>query len=183
MKKIIILFCISVLIISSSSSCKKLIAAVFGGTNVDVPAFQLTIPAIPVVLSNEISIGSYSFYFNLDSTVRANTAGAFGANSVNSIKLKKVIFSLTNTDSLNNLANFVSARVTLQSNINSTPVQLFKIDFPDSTASTYTYNPTTSPELVSYLKGTTITYNTYGQMRRITTKPLNLVVTVTVMAD
>ena len=183
MKKIIILFCISVLFVVNFSSCKKLIASVFGGTDVAVPAFQLTIPAIPIVPPGEISIGSYSFYFNLDSTVRANTAGAFGANSVNSIKVKQVIFSLTNADSSNNLANFVSARVTLQSNTNNTPVQVFDIDFPDSSSSGYTYIPTSSPELVSYLKGTTITYNIYGQMRRITTIPLELVVTVTVRAD
>ena len=183
MKKIINLFCLSVLFAITFSSCKKLIASVFGGTDVVVPAFQLTIPAIPIVPPGEISLGSYSFNFNLDSTVRANTAGAFGANSVNSIKLKQIIFSLTNADSSNNLANFVSARVTLQSNTNNTPIQIFDIDFPDSSASGYTFTPTNSPELVSYLKGNMITYNIYGQMRRITTKPLNLVVTVTVTAD
>ena len=156
MKKIVILFIVTFIFFAALPSCKKLIKAVFGGTDVNVPAFQVSIPAIPIVLSNEISVGSYSFYFNLDSSVRANSAGVFGASDVNSIKVKQVNISITNADQQNNLANFESARVTLQSNTNNNPAELLAIAFPDSTASTYIYIPTNSPELLSYLKGSTV---------------------------
>jgi len=183
MKKIVGLLFISIIFITGFSSCKKLIKAAFGGTDVNVPAFQVSIPAIPIVLSNEISVGSYSFYFNLDSTVRANTAGVFGANDVNSIKVKQVNISITNADQLNNLANFDSARVTLQSNTNNNPAELLAIAFPDSTASTYNYFPTNSPELLPYLKGSNLSYTIYGKMRRITSKSLTMVLAVTLRAN
>ncbi len=182
MKKIVILFIVTLIFFAALPSCKKLIKAVFGGTDVNVPAFQVNIPTVIAVTSYEIPIGSFSINFNLDSTVKANTAGVFGANDVNSVKVKQVNINITNADSLNNLANFESARVTLQSNSNNNPVELFNITFPDAYASTYSYTPTNSPELLPYLKGTSITYNIYGKMRRITNKPLTMVVSVILRA-
>ena len=183
MKRLIVLLFTGVIFFAGSSSCKKLIKAVFGGTDVTVPDFQVTIPTIYAVTPYEIPIGSYSFYFNLDSNVRASTAGVFGAKDVNSIKVKQIRINFANADSLNNIANFDSARITVQSTSNNNPLELLGVSFPDSYASTYTYTPTNSPELVSYAKGSTITYNVFGIMRRVTTKPLTMVVSVTLRAD
>lgn len=183
MKKTLIALFTTLLLLTGFSSCKKLIAAVFGGTDVNVPEVQVTIPAVIAVSSNEISLGTFSFYFNLDSAVRANTAGVFGANAVNSVKVKRVSITITNPDQLNNLANFQSARVTLQSNTNNTPTELFSATFADTYASTYSYTSTNSPELLSYIKGSNISYTIYGKMRRTTNKPLTMVVAVTLRAD
>lgn len=164
-------------------SCKKIVSAIFKGTDINVPSVQITIPVILAVTSNEISLGSFSQQINVDSLVRANTGGVFGINVVSSIKLKEASLSITNADALNNLSNFESVRVTLQSNVNNSPVEIISIIFPDSFASSYSYVPASSTELLPYLKGTTITYNIFGKVRRITSKPLNLVVQVTLRAN
>ena len=183
MKKLFISLFIACVLLFQISSCKKIIAAVFGGTDVNVPQVQVTVPTVIAVTSNEISLGSFSFYFNLDSVVKANTAGVFGANAVNSIKIKQISINITNADQLNNLANFKNARITLQSNTNNNPAEIFSSTFADTYASTYTYTPTNSPELISYLKGTNISYNVYGTIRRITNKPLTMVIAITLKAD
>lgn len=171
-----------IIVFAGLMSCKKILA-VFLGTDVTVPDFTVNVPPAAFVTTMEIPIGSYSFHFNLDSSVRANTAGVFGANAVNSIKLKQITIKITNADSLNNIANFESARVTLQSNTNNNPVELIAVSFADSYASGYTYTPTSNPELLSYAKGSTITYNIFGKMRRGTTKSLTMVLSVTLKAN
>jgi hypothetical protein len=183
MKKVFITILASLILVIAFSSCKKIIAKVYGGTDISVPQVQLTIPTVFAVTANEISLGTYSYSFNLDSAVRANTSGVFGANAVNSIKIKQVIINITNPDQLNNLSNFQTARVTLQSNTNNTPTELFTINFADSYAASYTYTTTSSPELLSYLKGSVISYTVYGKVRRITTKPLAMTLDVVLRAD
>lgn len=182
MKRLILISFLAGTIFTNLSSCKKALAAVFGGTDVAVPQFQITIPQIYLVPPGEISMGSYSFYLNMDSAVRANTGGVFGADAVNSIKIKQVTLKIVNPDAYDNLSNFDSARVTLQSSSNNNPVQLFDIGFPNTYADTYDYIPTNSPELLSYVKGSTITYNVYGKVRNPTNKPLGLTVDVTLRA-
>lgn len=183
MKKLQFGFLISGLILITFSSCRKIIAKVYGGTDVVVPEFQFILPQIYVVPQGEVALGSYSFYFNLDSTVKANTGGVFGANSVNSIKIKQITIKVTNPDAYDHLGNFDSARVTLQSSSNNTPIELFHVGFPNSYLETYNYTTTNSPELLSYIKGNTITYNVFGKMRTPTNKPLGLAVDVTLRAD
>lgn len=182
MRKIFVGIFAALIIFTACSSCKK-IAKAFGGSDIAAPQYQVTIPIVPFVLPTEISLGSYSFSFNLDSVVRANTSGAFGAKDVNSIKIKQVSINILNADQLNNLANFSSARVTLYSNANNTPVELFAINFADTYAASYNYTTTNSPELLSYLKGSVLTYTLYGKMRRVTTKPLSMTLDVILRAN
>lgn len=183
MKKILITIFAAFILLVEFSSCKKLVAAIFQGLDVNVPEVQVTIPTVIAVTSNEIPLGNFSFHFNLDSIVKANTAGVFGVNAVSSIKVKQISINITNADQLNNLSNFESARVTLQSNTNNIPTELFSMTFPDTYASSITTTPTNSPELLAYLSGSDITYNIYGKMRRITSKPLNMVVSVTLRVN
>jgi len=167
-------------ILFTGLSCKKAAELIFQGLDTKIPDVQITIPIIPLVPQNEISIGSYSVNFNLDSTVRANTGGVFGANAVKFIKITQISITITNPDPLNNLANFESARITLQSNTNNTPTDFLSQTFPDVYAATFSSTPANSTELLAYLKGSVITYNIYGKIRRITTKPLNLVISATI---
>lgn len=175
-KPIIILF--SALLLVGAISCKKVINAIFQGFDVTVPDIQVTIPAVIAVAPSEIALGTFSIPFNLDSIVKSRTAGVFGANAVSSIKVKQMSITITNADQMNNLANFESARVTIHSNTNSSPTEIFSATFPDVFASTYTSTPVNSQELLSYLKGSEIIYKMYGKNRRITTKPLNIVISV-----
>ncbi len=183
MKRLALTLLIAAFAFINLSSCKKIIAAVYGGSDVPVPELQLMLPQIYFVQPNEIPLGNYSFYFNLDSTVKASTGGVFGANSVNSIKIKQITIKVINPDAYDNLANIDSARVTLESDTNTTPVELFHIGFPDSYADTFTYTTTSSPELLPYLKGNLIVYNVFGKMRNPTNKPLGLSVDIILRAD
>ena len=183
MRKLLILLTSIFLLAAATSSCKKIVSAIFKGTDINVPAIQITIPVILAVTSNEISLGSFSQQINVDSIIKANTAGVFGINAVSSIKLKQASFSISNADALNNLSNFESARVMLQSNTNSSPVEIISINFPDTFSASNSYVPASSPELLPYLKGSNLTYNVFGKVRRITSKPINLLVQVTLRAN
>jgi hypothetical protein len=183
MKKTFIPFLLAIVIFASFSSCKKIVSTLFQGMDVNAPQVQVTIPTIIAVTPNEFSLGSYTMHFDLDSIIKANTAGVFGVNSVSSIKVKQISISISNADQLNNLANFESTRITLQSTSDSNPAELFSINFPDSYASSFTSTTINSPDLLPYLKGSDITYNLFGKMRRITTKPLNITVAVTLRVN
>lgn len=183
MKRLALTLLIALFAFINLSSCKKVLASVYGGSDVSVPELQLILPQIYFVQPNEISLGNYSFYFNLDSTVKASTGGVFGANSVNSIKIKQITIKVINPDAYDNLANIDSARVLLESNANTTPVELFHIGFPNTYADTYTYTTTNSPELLPYIKGNLIVYNVFGKMRSPTNKPLGLAVDIVLRAD
>ncbi len=183
MKKKYISFIVIILFVIGFSSCSKIVGAIFGGTDVDVPALNITIPAVIALTPDEMTLGTYTQSINLDSLVRSKTGGTFGANVVSSVKVKKVTITLTNADQFNNISNFKSARVTLQSNSNNTPVQLFSVLFDDTYASTYTFTADDGPELLSYLNGSTISYTLYGAIRSITNKPLDMLVNVTLRAN
>jgi hypothetical protein len=165
------------------TSCKKIISSVFHGLDVDVPEVQVTLPSVIAVTSNEVSLGSFSYRLNLDSIIRANTAGVFGINAVSSIKVKQIRINLTNPDQLNNLSNFESLRLTIQSDVNNSAANLITVNFPDAYASSITVNPVNSPDILPYLKGSEITNNVYGKMRRVTNKPLNMTIAITLRVN
>ena len=181
MKKVLISVSLLIFIIAGMS-CNKIKDAIFPSIDVNLPAFQFRVPAIPIVLSSEASLGSFTMNFNLDSIIRANTAGAFGAGAVSTIKVKKMVITVSNGDAANNLANFESARFTFSSNTKTTPAELVSINFPDTFATTYMAEPASSPELKEYLAGTQLTYSLFGKARRITSKPLDFSVAITLSA-
>jgi hypothetical protein len=183
MKKLLVPGVIACLLLIQISSCKKIIETVFQGMDVNVPEVQITIPSVIAVTPNEIALGSFSYQLNLDSIIKANTAGVFGINAVSSVKVKQVTINLSNADQLNNLSNFESFRMTVQSNANSSPSELFTANFTDTYASSITITPVNSPDLLTYLKGSEISYNMYGKMRRITAKPLNMTIAVTLRVN
>jgi hypothetical protein len=179
-KKLIILSAVFIIILTFSG-CKKIASAIFGGFDTSVD-FQLSVPIVPIVSPFEFPVGQYSYKFNLDSIVKAKTAGIYNANDVKSIKTKEFNINITNADQLNNVSNFQSIRVTIQSNTNSTPAELFSTTFPDTFASSFTATGNNT-ELLSYLKGSDITYTMYGKNRRITTKPLTIFLSVIIRAS
>lgn len=178
MKKNIVVFIIAFLIVGSLFSCKKIIAAIFSGIEFNIPDIVLNIPAIPLVSPSEIDLGSFTQNINLDSIVKAKTVNVFGADIVKSVQVKNVTITVINGDDLNNLSNFEYARITLASNTNNTATEIAKITFPTSNVSSFVYTPPNSLELISYLKGSNLTYHIYGKNRKITTRPLRFVLSV-----
>lgn len=179
MKKLPVVLSIAVILLGGFTSCSKIVDKIFPGVDAKIPDLQLTVPIIPIVPPNEMTFGTFSAHINLDSTIRANTGGVFGIGVVSSIKVKQIVVSITNADDLNNLSNFESGRVVMTSDNNNVPVTLATLSFPDINSSSLTVTPTDSPELINYLKGSEVTYTMYGKARRITTKPLNMNVSVT----
>lgn len=187
MKKINGLALLILAVAVTVTGCKKLISSIFPGIDVDAPAITVQIPAtLPFpgapVPTDEVPVGTFSQSFNFDSTIKAKTSGNFSAADVTSVQLKQIAFNLNNADQQNNLANFKSVRFTLSSNTNSSVADLGTINFPDSTASSYTYIPVNTPDLRPYLNGSQLTYSVYGRLRRYTTVPMQMTVIVTLKA-
>jgi hypothetical protein len=180
MKNRLTIFLTTLLIVVGSSSCKDVVDNIFPGTDIAVPPITISIPAIPpiAVALGELPMGNYYQRLNLDSAVRANTGGAFGAEAVSSIKMKDVTINITDGDENNNLSNFESARVLLTSNSQSNAVELFSLSFPTSTSYSLTHTPTNPPELLPHLKGGELTYQIYGKARKSTSKNLTMTVSV-----
>lgn len=183
MKKLLIPGLCCFLIFAGTVSCKKIVSTVFNGTDVAIAPIEITIPPIFSAGNADFTFGNVTQSMNLDSLVRANTKGIFGANVVSSIKLKHVTLQITNADALNNLANFRTAGVGLQSNTENTPVNLFTVTLPDTYAGDYSFSPSGSPELLPYLKGNTLSFEVFGNARRTTSKSLNLRILITLRVN
>lgn len=182
MKKILPTFVIAIGLVIGFGACNKVREALFPAIDVNLPAFQFSVPAIPVVLNNEAILGSFTVPFNLDSIVRANTGGAFGAGAVATVKVKQMVISVLNGDQNNNLANFESVRFTLASNTKTNAAELISITFPDVYAVSTTATQNNSPELKDYLTGTQLSYTLYGKARRTTSKALTFNIAITLSA-
>jgi len=180
--------CFLLFTIITSLACHKIINTDFPGVDVDVPEVAFTIPAPPPlppgtpVPPGEQTLGSFIKGFNLDSAVKAKTSGQFGAGDVTSVKIKQIVFSMSNADEQNNFSNFESTRFTFASNAgtNTPEVEIASVTFPQTFTSTVTYTaPDNAPELRPYLNGTQLTFNVYGKLRKYTTKALPVSVLVT----
>ena len=91
--------------------------------------------------------------------------------------------NVLNADASNNLSSFETVRVNLSSNSNSNQVELFNVTIPEQATNTYSFTPSSTPELLPYLKGTTLTYTVSGNNRRTTNKPLQMEVRVVLRAN
>lgn len=176
---IVLSFCC---LFAAFTSCKQIVNAIFSGADITVPDITIAVPAVPFVFPQEVQLGSFTQRFNLDSAIRANTAGTFGVGVVSSIKIKTVTITLVNGDDNNNLSNFESTRVTLSSSSVSTPTNLINFNFPAVNSNSLTVTPTDSPELLPYLKGLDLTYQVFGKSRKTTSKALTMKVSVVVRA-
>jgi hypothetical protein len=182
MKKIL---AIAFLIVLAGVSCKKIIDEIFKGIDVKAPEVSFVLPAIPSLLFCPGECGGIptTTPFNLDSTIKANTAGVFGADDVKSIKIKEVQITIPNGDANNNLSNFQSARVTLSSDNNTTPVDILNLSFEDVPVTSKTITVSNGVELLPYLKGNELTYSMYGRLRKPTSKELTFVTVVTLRVE
>jgi len=77
-----------IVLVLTFAACKKIVRAIFPSMDETVPDIQVTLPAVPFVPPQEMSLGSYTAHFNLDSNIRASTNGSFDISYVSSIKIK-----------------------------------------------------------------------------------------------
>jgi len=177
MKKIHFAFIIFLVAGLTFVSCKKLISKLFPSFDTSV-SIQIAVPAIPFPISG--SVGLQTIYYNLDSTIKANTGGVYGSADVSSITLKSIIVNLQNGDAANNFANFETLRIDLSSNSNSTPVAIASANIPDVASYSLSMEVSNSLNILSYFQGNQLTYNIFGKLRRATSHELHGVATITV---
>jgi hypothetical protein len=184
MKRTITRFLGTILIIINFYSCREGIKneikkKLLPSFNVNIPDIQLSVPPIAFVSGKEIPVGALKTPINLDSTIRANTAGTLGSAAITSVTVKRIEIKLKNASKANNLANFESARMRIYSNNDTAAADIAIINFPDGYSDSLAITPANRPEISNYLKGSQLGYNLFWKNRRATTKFLKLVVTVT----
>jgi len=175
-KRILTLGLIGSLCAIGFTSCNKIKEKLFPAFDADISEVSVN---IPVTVAGAEATSNSTVSFNLDSTIKANTASAFGVNSVSSVKVKNVQVFLENADDQNDVSNFENVSLKFASNTNSTPLTVLSSDIPDVHVTDINLPVTNSPELKNYLTGTQLTYFITGQARRSTTKPLSATVIVT----
>jgi hypothetical protein len=182
MKKRAVIFFMAAVIVIAAASCKKIVDTFFSGEDFTLPTLRMTVPAILIADSTqEIQAGSFTTHINVDSTIKANTNGVFGINSISTVTVKQVTVNITNADGSNNLSAFKSFRLTIASNTKATVADMVNISFPANVTNTYTVTPG-GPNIVDYLHGTTISNTAYGTVRKTTARALKLEVRITLFA-
>ena len=171
MKKSILAFTAVGLLAVFTSSCEKAKALIFPSFEAAAGEAVLNIPVISNT-TTEATVGSTTMNFNLDSTIKANTAGEFSISHAESVIVKNIVLEVLNGDQESNISNFESVKVSLSSNSNTTPATLVSTTLVDVNQPQVINGNGT--ELKEYLKGSTLTYNVAGKLRRETKKNLQL---------
>lgn len=184
MKKAIFALSVITLVLGSLTSCKKIIDKIFNGIDARAPDYTISIPPIPAFfVGSELPGAQITRPFNLDSIIKANSGGVFGINDVKSVKVKSITIRVPDADNENRLGNFEYTKVRLSSPGNSTPVEFASFNFADTATNSITVTPTNPPELLPYLKGSEVTYQSVGKARRPTTKTLTFIVSLTMRIE
>jgi hypothetical protein len=158
--------------------CKEIRAKLLPSFNVNIPAIKLTIPVLPFVSGKELPVGALKAPINMDSTIRANTSGAFGAGAVSSVKINTITFLVDNADEKNNLSNFENGRMRIFSDNDTSATDIAVITFPSTYTDSLTVTPVNSPDISNYLRGSELSYNIYWKNRKVTSKKLKLLIKV-----
>ena len=162
-----------------NTSCKEIKEKLLPAFTVNIPDIKLSVPPISFKQNKELPVGALKAHINMDSTIIANTAGAFGASSVSFVKIKNIMFVLSNGDAQNNLSNFESGRMRIYSDNDTAATDIASIVFPANFSDSLNVTPTNSPDISNYLRGSELNYNIFWKNRKTTTKRLNLIIRVT----
>jgi hypothetical protein len=169
-------FAIFAIVVFSCADIKKKVLPSFP---VNIPDINLTVPPIVFVSDKEIPVGALKTRINMDSAIKANTAGTFGAAAVTSVKVKRITIKLLNGNAANNLSNFEHVRMRIYSNNDTASADIADITFPQTYSDSLTVAPVNSAEISNFLKGSELGYNLFWRNRRTTTKFLKLRVSLT----
>ena len=163
----ILLIIISVI---SLQSCTKIGAMLQYDIPVQSGSVTITIPPTSITSAGFSGAGSNSI--NIDSVIKANTAGLLGVNNITSVKLTSATMTLQNADANDNFANFKSVYASFTSNSDGSPYQISIANNPDAFASSISIPVDTTAELKNYISGSDFTYTAGGQLRTATTVSL-----------
>ena len=166
------------MMVFAGCTCNEVKEKLLPSFNVNIPDINLTVPPLPLVTNEEIPVGALKTHINMDSTIKARTAGTFGAGAVHFVKVKKLVIKALNADQNNNLSNFESARMRIYSDTTSTDIAV--INFPTTYSDSITVIPAASPDISNYLRGSNLAYNLFWKNRKTTGKFLKLNVKVTI---
>jgi hypothetical protein len=172
-------YCFAALIVVGVYSCADIKKKVLPSFSVNIPDINLTIPPIAFVSNDEVPVGALRTRINMDSAIKANTAGTFGASAVTSVKVKKITIKLLNGNMANNLSNFEHARMRIYSHSDTASLDIADITFPQTYSDSLSVAPVNSAEISHFLKGSELGYNLFWRNRRTTTKFLKLKVSLT----
>ncbi len=175
MKKFIPALSLFVLLTVFTTSCEKAKSLVFPKFEAAAGDVVLNLPVISNT-TTEASVGSVDLHFNLDSLIKAHTAGEFSVSHAKSVTVKNVVLEVLNGDAESNISNFETVKVSLSSNTNTTPVTLVSANLMDVNQPQVINGNGT--ELKEYLKDHMFTYNVAGKLRRPTRKSLQLQVSL-----
>lgn len=168
-------FALTIGTIAILPSCTRIANLLTANVAMQTESVNVTIP-VTTGVNGVISVGPESNKYNVDSLIQAQTAGQFNASNINSVKLKSVIFTLSNSNTMNNFANFESVSATFYSNTDNTPYTVSIPSNPDITTNTLMLPVDTARELKSYI-GNEFFYTVEGKLRRPTTIPLECTIT------
>jgi hypothetical protein len=169
---------IVLLMMFPSCTCNQIKQKLLPAFNVNIPEINLSVPPLPIIAKEEIPVGALKTHINMDSTIKANTAGTFGADAVHFVKVRKLVIKALNADANNNLSNFETARMRIYSDTASTDIAV--IHFPINYSDSITVIPPASPDISKYLRGSDLSYNLLWKNRRTTKKFLKLNVKISV---
>jgi hypothetical protein len=159
-------------------TCNQVQEKLLPSFNVTIPEINLTVPPLPVVTDKELPVGALKTHIDMDSTIRAHTAGTFGAAAVHFVKVRKLVIRALNADRQTNLSNFRTARMRIYTDTSAADVAI--VNFPDTYSDSITVVPGETPDISNYLRGTQLNYNLFWQNRKTTRKFLKLNVRITV---
>lgn len=187
MKKVV-LYVLGFIAISSTftlQSCDKIKEAVPAqDINFDGASADIVIPATNDTTAQG-TVGEISFYYNLDSMVKAQTGGALGYSDIKSVKISSIKLTLTDASATNNFANFSYAGAAFTSDANGgnyVPYTIINVENnPD------TYNTVLNPPVIDanedvkkfFNPQMTFHYLLYGKLRRAITTTLHCHVEIT----
>jgi hypothetical protein len=165
-------------LIIAGCTCNQIKEKLLPSFNVNIPEINLTVPTLQRIADKEIPVGALKTHINMDSTIRANTAGTFGAEAVHFVRLKKLVIKAINADKANNLSNFETARMRIYADTASTDLAV--INFPTTYSDSITVIPLSTPDISNYLRGSNLAYNLFWKNRKTTSKYLKLNVKITI---
>ena len=157
-------------LVCTLQSCTKLASLLNYDLMLNTGSVKVVIPPYSDT-SSMITLGSGTNSYNVDSFIKANTAGVLGVSNIKSVKLSSCTLTIEtrHATSTNNFANIKSCTASFYSNSNTTPYSISLANIPDS-SSTYLSLPVDSTkDLSGYISGTTFTYSLAGKLRRATT--------------
>jgi len=166
-----------VVAVFSLQSCTKIGSLLQYDIPMQSGSVTITIP--PTSNTSAAFNGTGSNSVNIDSVIKANTAGMLGINNITSVKLTGATMTLQNADANNNFANFQSCFASFTSNSDGAPYQVSVANNSDLYATSITLPVDTTAELKNYMAGSNFTYTAGGQLRTPTTESLTCTITFT----